>query len=220
MLLRLSIGTSVSLGTDGRTPMSSTFGSQPTMIGGEPRTKPLRVLIVEDSEDDADLLLVSLRRGGYDVAYRRAETADEMRAALAEGGWDVILSDYSLPDFDANSALVVLKESGVDIPFIIISGKIGEETAVAALHAGAHDFLVKGNFARLIPAIERSLAERAVRSARRDAEQALRESEMRFRRLAESGLVGLVLFRWGTCVVYTRHSAVTVINDMSTPNVR
>jgi two-component system cell cycle sensor histidine kinase/response regulator CckA len=170
--------------------MSRTFGPQPAIVVGEPKAKPLRVLIVEDSEDDADLLLLSLRSGGYEVAHCRAETADEMRAALAKGGWDVILSDYSLPDFDANAALLVLKESGVDIPFIIISGKIGEETAVAALHAGAHDFLVKGNLARLIPAIERSLAERAVRAARGEAERALRNSEAELRQAQKMEAVG------------------------------
>jgi DNA-binding NtrC family response regulator len=102
-----------------------------------------------------------------------------MRSALMEGGWQIVLSDYSLPEFSAVAALDVLHATGLDIPFIIISGTIGEETAVAALLAGAHDFLVKGNFARLIPAIERCVSEREVRVARRAAEGALRASEMR-----------------------------------------
>jgi len=115
-----------------------------------------------------------------------------MRAALAEGGWEIVLSDYALPSFSAIAALQVLHETGLDIPFIIISGTIGEETAVAALVAGAHDFLVKGNFARLGPGIERCLVERQGRAARREAENALRESESRFRGLAEElGQYGL-----------------------------
>src|SRR5229473_6209812 len=125
------------------------------MTLGKRKTKPLRALLVEDSEDDAELLLDALRRGGYEITHRRTETADAMRSALVEGGWQIVLSDYSLPEFNAVAALGVLHDTGLDIPFIIISGTIGEETAVAALLAGAHDFLVKGNFARLIPAIER-----------------------------------------------------------------
>ena len=124
--------------------------------------KALRVLIVEDSEDDARLLLRELRRGGYDPAFERVETADAMRAALdpAAGSgrrWDVILSDYSMPQFSGPAALALLQAEGMDVPFIIISGTIGEDTAVAALKAGAHDFLVKGNWARLVPAVEREM---------------------------------------------------------------
>ena len=129
--------------------------------------KLLRVLIVEDSEDDALLLLRELKRGGYDVQFERVETARAMLAALAQKTWDLILSDYSLPEFNAPQALEVLKASDLDLPFIIISGTIGEETAVAALKAGANDFLTKGNFARLGPAIERELREAESRRERR-----------------------------------------------------
>jgi two-component system, cell cycle sensor histidine kinase and response regulator CckA len=153
----------------------------------------LRVLIVEDSEDDEILLLRELSRSRFEVVHRRVETEEGMRAALSEGTWDIVLSDYSMPTFSAVAALGVLKKSGADIPFIIASGTIGEETAVEALHAGAADFLVKGKLARLIPAIERELAESKSRAARRRAERALCESETRFRRLAESGLVGIVV---------------------------
>jgi PAS domain S-box-containing protein len=155
--------------------------------------KKLRVLLVEDSDDDEFLLLRELGAGGYDVSHQRVQTADAMRAAIAEGSWDIVLSDYSLPQFNALGALRVLKASGADIPFIIASGTVGEETAVEALHAGAADFLLKDKLARLIPAIERELAEHEGRAARRRAEDALRESETRFRRLAESGLVGIVV---------------------------
>src|SRR5258706_4838606 len=115
--------------------------------------KPLRVLIVEDSEDDALLLLRELQRSGYEVEFERVETVEAMQAALTQKTWDLILSDYSLPNFNAPQALEIVKASGLDLPFIIMSGTIGEETAVAALKTGAHDFLVKGNFARLEPAI-------------------------------------------------------------------
>ena len=136
--------------------------------------KPLRVLIVEDSEDDALLLLRELKRGGYDVEFERVETARAMLSALAQKTWDLILSDYSLPEFNAPQALEVLKASDLDLPFIIISGTIGEETAVAALKAGANDFLTKGNFARLGPAIERELREAESRHERRRAEDQLK----------------------------------------------
>ncbi len=139
--------------------------------------KALRVLIVEDSEDDVLLLLRELQRGGYEVEFERVETAEAMQSALVQKTWDLILSDYSLPEFNAPQALEVLKASGLDLPFIIISGTIGEETAVAALKAGAHDFLVKGKFARLGPAIERELREAETRRERRRAERALRERE-------------------------------------------
>jgi PAS domain S-box-containing protein len=134
----------------------------------------LRVLLVEDSEDDAALLLRQLKRGGYDVTYERVYTADAMRAALAGQTWDIVLSDYSMPSFNAPGALAVLHESGIDLPFIISSGTIGEETAVSALQAGAHDFIMKDNLARLIPAIERELRDAQMRRERKEAEAELR----------------------------------------------
>jgi signal transduction histidine kinase/DNA-binding response OmpR family regulator len=147
--------------------------------------KPLRVLIIEDSEDDALLLLRELKRDGYEVEFERVETAVAMLSALAQKTWDVILSDYSLPEFNAPQALQVMKASGLDLPFIISSGTIGEDTAVAALKAGAHDFFVKGKFAMLGPAIERELREAETRRERKKAEEALRKSE-RVLREAES----------------------------------
>jgi PAS domain S-box-containing protein len=139
--------------------------------------RPLRVLIIEDSEDDTQLLLRELRRGSYEVDFERVETAEAMQSALAQKTWDLILSDYTMPLFNAPKALEVLKASGLDLPFIISSGTIGEETAVTALKAGAHDFFIKGKFARLGPAIERELREGETRRQRKRAEKALREKE-------------------------------------------
>ena len=167
--------------------------------------KLLHVLIVEDSEDDARLLLRELQRGGYDPAFERVETADAMRAALDPSTsfgsasrstpvgqdrgsgqrWDVILSDYRLPQFSAPAALALLQASGLDLPFIIISGTIGEDVAVAALKAGAHDFIVKGNWARLLPAVEREMRDAEARRARRQAEDELRSAEAKYRALVE-----------------------------------
>jgi PAS domain S-box-containing protein len=135
----------------------------------------LRVLIVEDSEDDATLLERELRRGGYETAYKRVETAATMSAELKRREWDIVISDYVMPKFSGLKALKVFKDSGLDLPFIVISGKIGEETAVEAMRAGAHDYIMKDNLARLVPAIQRELKEAAVRQERKLAQEALRQ---------------------------------------------
>src|ERR1044072_4427977 len=133
----------------------------------------LRILLIEDSEDDARLVLREIQHGGYDVEFERVETADAMRVALARQAWDLIICDFSLPHFSAPNALELLKKSRLDLPFIIVSGTIGAESAVNALKAGAHDFIIKGNFARLIPAIQRELKEAEVRHERREREREL-----------------------------------------------
>lgn len=130
----------------------------------------IRVLVVEDSEDDAQLIVRELRRGGYTVEFERVQTKADMQAALARRPWDVVLSDYTMPQFSALGALEALKDSGLDLPFLVISGTVGEDTAIAALKAGAHDFLLKGKLARLIPAIERELREAEIRRSHREAE--------------------------------------------------
>ncbi|TGU72769.1 PAS domain S-box protein [Geomonas terrae] len=145
--------------------------------------KPLRVLIVEDSEDDTLLLTFELRRGNYAPIAKRVETAEAMRRALEEDEWDVVISDYVLPGFTGLEALQVLRESGLDIPFIIVSGKIGEDTAVGAMKEGANDYLIKGHTSRLIPAIEREMHEAEVRRKKRETEAALVRSERRYKRL-------------------------------------
>lgn len=131
----------------------------------------LRVLIVEDSENDALLLVRALGRAGYEVTHDRVDTAEAMTAALVRQSWDIVISDHSMPHFSGSEALALLKRTGLDIPFIFVSGTIGEETAVSAMKAGAQDYVMKGNLARLIPAIERELQEAEVRIQRRRAEQ-------------------------------------------------
>jgi len=132
---------------------------------------PLRVLLVEDSADDAELVLRALRRGGYQPEHRRVDTPEDMERALEEYDWDVVLADYAMPRFSAFDALAMVQERGLDIPFIVISGTIGEEIAVQAMKAGAHDYLMKDNLARLVPAVERELREADERRARRVAEE-------------------------------------------------
>jgi PAS domain S-box-containing protein len=148
--------------------------------------KSLSVLIVEDSEFDAQIMVTLLRKGGYDVVFERVESAEALNEALKAKSWQLILADYNLPSFNAPAALEVVKESGLDLPFIIVSGGIGEDIAVACMKAGAHDYLMKGNLHRLAPAVERELREAANRASQREAKQALHESELRYRLLWES----------------------------------
>jgi cyclic di-GMP phosphodiesterase len=151
---------------------------------------PLRVLIVEDCEDDAELLLRELRRGGYDPVFERVETSQAMGTALARQDWDLVLADYGMPQFSGLAALALLQERGLDLPFIVVSGTIGEETAVAAMKAGAHDCLVKGKLARLVPAVERELREVSDRRARQQAERDLQRLNVELTRAYDTTLEG------------------------------
>jgi signal transduction histidine kinase/CheY-like chemotaxis protein len=134
----------------------------------------LRALIVEDLEDDAILVARELQRGNYDLIFERVDTPQAMQAALAGQAWDVVIADYSMPYFSGLAALELLQESGLDLPFIIVSGAIGEDVAVEAMKAGAHDYLMKDNLTRLVPAVQRELEEAKVRRARQQAEADLR----------------------------------------------
>jgi diguanylate cyclase (GGDEF)-like protein/PAS domain S-box-containing protein len=149
-------------------------------------TKPLRALIVEDAVNDAMLLLKELERGGYAVTHERVESAETLRAALEWQPWDVVFSDYTMPRFDGFAALTIVKATGFDLPFIFVSGSIGEDTAVEAMRAGAHDYIMKGNLKRLLPAVERELREAQGRRERRRIQEELRQSEERFRQMAEN----------------------------------
>jgi len=139
-------------------------------------TRPLRVLIVEDNESDAALLLRELSRA-YAPTFLRVETPETMKVALATKQWDVVISDYSMPRFRAPAALALLKETGLDIPFIIVSGTMGEETAVEAMRAGAQDFITKQQLGRLLPVLEREMREVEVRRERRKMEEQLTISD-------------------------------------------
>jgi PAS domain S-box-containing protein len=140
----------------------------------------LKLLLIEDSENDAALLLRSLSKAGYEIQHERVETGDAMLTALENQDWDMVISDYSMPRFSAEAALALLHATGRDIPFIVVSGTMGEETAVGMLKGGAHDYVMKDRLSRLAPAVERELKEAKNRQERRLAEQALRESEERF----------------------------------------
>ena len=134
----------------------------------------LRVLIVEDSEDDAMLVLRELRRGGFEPEMERVDNQDELRRALRQRNWDVVITDHNMPGFSSEAALETVKETGLDVPVIIVSGSIGEDIAVAAMKTGAHDYIMKDNLKRLVPAIERELREVETRRAHRMAEETIR----------------------------------------------
>jgi PAS domain S-box-containing protein len=140
---------------------------------------PLTVLQVEDSPADAELIVRTLERSGFDVRATLVQHPGAMRDALTRQSFDIVISDYQLPQFDAPGALRVLQESGLDIPFIVVSGTIGEDVAVLMMRAGAHDYILKDNLTRLQPAVSREIADAQMRRARRRAENALRESEER-----------------------------------------
>ncbi|HEV3031075.1 MAG TPA: response regulator [Polyangia bacterium] len=135
--------------------------------------RAIRVLMVEDSSDDEELVLAEVRRGGYSVFHERVESADDMLAALARAPWDIVLSDFVMPIFSGPAALALLREGGFDTPFIIVSGTVGEETAVAAMRSGASDYVLKGSLARLCPAIERELREAERRVEQRKMQEQL-----------------------------------------------
>jgi signal transduction histidine kinase len=145
---------------------------------------PLRVLLIEDNEDDAALTVRTLKRAGLEPDWRRVDTEPGLREALTTSDWDLVLCDYTMPQLDAPSAFRIVQERGRDVPFIIVSGTIGEEAAVEAMHLGVHDFVLKGNTVRLVPAIERELTEARMRQQLRASEEMLRRTE-RLRSLGE-----------------------------------
>ncbi|HRJ71865.1 MAG TPA: PAS domain S-box protein [Terrimicrobiaceae bacterium] len=151
-------------------------------------SRPLKLLLVEDSADDAELVLAVLRSGGYEPRHRRVQTGEALSEALAAEDWDIVLSDYSMPGFDAPAALALLRKDGRGIPVIVISGTVGEDVAVETLQLGAVDYLLKANLTRLLPAIERAIRTAEESRLRRIAEGTLRRNAQIFAQLGESVL--------------------------------
>lgn len=156
--------------------------------------QPIRVLIVDDSEDDALLLADELRDSGYMVTYLRVDTPEAMDKALREQAWDLIVADYTMPRFSGPAALEVLHESGLDIPLILVSGTAGENTGVEMMRAGAQDFIVKHSLSRLAPAVARELTEATHRRRRREAEDTARTTAENYRRVFESAPVPTLIY--------------------------
>ncbi len=146
-------------------------------------SKFINILILEDNEDDAILLIRQIKKAGYKPNYKMVCSPKPFREKLKELNWDLILSDYSMPDFTAMDALEILKEENLETPFIIVSGAIGEETAVSAMKAGAHDFIKKGSVNRLIPSIERELKEIERKQQIKNAQETIKQNEVRFKAL-------------------------------------
>lgn len=155
--------------------------------------KIVQVLLVEDSEDDALLLVRTLKSAGYEVRFKRVETKEEMKTALDNQTWDIIISDYNLPHFSGMGALELLQEKGIDLPFILVSGAIGEEMAVNAMKAGANDYVMKSNLARLALAVDREIREAKIRREHKQINELLKENEARFRNLVESATDAIIL---------------------------
>lgn len=162
--------------------------------------EPLNVLLIEDLEDDGLLVLRALRRGNFSPTWERVETAEALKAALKRQRWDVVLSDYRLPQFDAPTALALLKQHQLDIPFIVVSGAVGEHLAVEMMKAGAHDYVMKENLTRLPGAIRRELQEAQTRTERRRAEAALVQSEAKSRAILAA--IPDLMFRVGVDGIY------------------
>jgi len=175
------------------------------------KDKSLRSLIIEDSEDDTLLLIRNLKKGGYNPVYERVETVDAMKKALKEKQWDIILCDYSLSKFNAPSAIAILKETNIDIPLIVITGAIGEETAAECMRLGAQDFIIKGNMSRLCPAIARELEDAEIRNKEKQVEEKLRHEEQRFRAFIEHSSDIIVIMNREGIITYVNPAVEEVL---------
>ena len=171
----------------------------------------LRVLIIEDSEDDSLLIIRELKKGGYNPVYKRVETAAAMQKALKGKQWDIILCDYKMPKFNAHSAIALLKEANIDIPIIVVTGKIGEETALDCMHLGATDYIMKDNLSRLCPAIARELEDAEVRNNQKHTEEKLRREGQRFMALVEHSSDIIVVLDTEATVTYVNSALEQVL---------
>ncbi len=194
--------------------MSVPDGSVPAGGGDLAReVRQLRLLMVEDCEDDVLLQVLELRRGGYDVQWFRVDTAEDLAAALHRESWDAIICDYVMPHFSGPEALRLLRGRQLDVPVIVVSGQMGEEFAVEAIKAGANDYVTKGNLARLLPVVERELRDTASRRAARLGEQALRETEAQIRfqaRLLDSVAQAVLAIDLRGHILYCNRAAETM----------
>ena len=166
------------------------------------KDKSLRVLIIEDSENDTLLIIRELKKGGYNPVYERVETAAAMKKALKDKQWDIILCDYKMPKFNAPSAIALLKESNIDIPLIVVTGKIGEETAAECMRLGAKHYIMKGNLSRLCPAIARELEDAKVRNKQNHMDEKIRREEQRFRAFVEHSSDIIVILNLEGTITY------------------
>jgi two-component system cell cycle sensor histidine kinase/response regulator CckA len=191
-----------------RTPETERDGERRRNSRGDDRApRDLRLLMVEDTDDDAIILLHELRRAGYRPIHRQVTNESEFRDALATGDWDIVLADYRLPGFSGVEALRIVRAEGRDLPFLVVSGSIGEELAVEAMRAGAQDYVMKGNLARLMPAIDRELAEAAMRRERSRTTAALAASEERFTGVLDAAPTAMIVIdRAGSIVLVNDHA--------------
>src|ERR1039457_5552264 len=153
-------------------------------------SEPLRVLFVDDSEKDVFLLLRQLRKGGFEPQHKRVEDAASLRTILQSEKWQIVISDFHMSDFDGLMALQIFKEAGRDIPFILVSAIVGEETAVLAMKQGAHDYIMKRNLARLVPVVQRELREAEMRGQQRRDQLALQQREEQLRQSQKMEAIG------------------------------
>jgi len=155
---------------------------------------PIKVLFIEDNEDHAFLINHELKKGGYDPTLKRVDTMEDVRSSLDSEGWDVLLCDYSLPGFNGVNVIEEYRKRNLDYPFIVVSGEIGEDTAVTLMKLGAHDYVFKGNLSPLVPVIEREIRESENRQKRREIEELQRAEAIKFRAMVDSSYDAITLF--------------------------
>lgn len=174
--------------------------------------KQLAVLNIEDSESDSDLIARLFKKAGYEITFKRIETSAQMQVALKKHEWDIIIADHNLPQFGSFAALALLHEAGMDIPFVVVSGLLGEETAVAIMKAGAQDYLLKNDLTRLMPAVERELEYAKLRREHRLAEDELHANERRFRALIENSVENISLLAADGTLLWESPSVIRNLN--------